>query len=70
VIFTTERDGAFIVHLIFKCLETLEVAPRIRSDTGDPSGRQPRRRLANAGRLSGFDRVRLARLARRAARRS
>ena len=36
------RDGAFIVHLIFKCLETLEVAPSIRSDTGVPSARSPR----------------------------
>jgi hypothetical protein len=32
-------DEAFIVHLIFKYLETLEVALQIRSDTGVPSGR-------------------------------
>src|SRR5271165_6011537 len=37
-VLTIEHDGAFIVHLIFKCLETLEVAPSIRSDTGVPSG--------------------------------
>ena len=34
-------DGAFIVHLIFKCLETLEAAPETRSDTGALSGRWP-----------------------------
>jgi ABC-type sugar transport system ATPase subunit len=34
-------DGAFIVHLIFKCLETLEAPPKIRSDTGALSGRWP-----------------------------
>ena len=28
--------GSFIVHLIFKCLETLEVARQIWSDTGVP----------------------------------
>ena len=35
------RDGAFIVHLIFKCLETLEAAPETRSDTGALSERWP-----------------------------
>ena len=62
-------DGAFIVHLIFKCLETLEAAPWNWSDTGCLSGRSPRRRLSNEGRLSGFDRERPARLVPRAARR-
>ena len=37
-----DRDRAFIVRLIFKCLETLEAAPRNWSDTGCLSGRSPR----------------------------
>src|SRR5579872_5736092 len=39
---TFDCDRAFIVHLIVKYLETLEVALRIRSDTGVPFGRSPR----------------------------